>query len=96
MNIYLTAIIKSKPEFTADIKAILLNMVEESRKESACIQYDLHQDNDDASTFFFHEIWSSAEGLGQHNQQPYIVAFGAAAKTMLAETPVILKGHKLA
>ncbi|WP_291910535.1 putative quinol monooxygenase [Chitinophaga sp. CB10] len=96
MNIYLTAIIKSKPEFTSEVKAVLLNMVQESRKEAACVQYDLHQDNDDANTFFFHEIWTSAEGLNQHNQQPYIKAFGTVAATKLAETPVILKGQKLA
>lgn len=43
MKIYLTAIIKSKPEHTAEVLQILGNMVTQTRKETACIKYDLHR-----------------------------------------------------
>lgn len=43
MKIYLTAIIKSKPEFLQEVKVILENMVFHTSNESACSQYKLHQ-----------------------------------------------------
>jgi len=43
MKLYLTAIIKSNPEFSEEVKAVLENMVVQTRKEIACIRYDLHQ-----------------------------------------------------
>ncbi|WP_205942945.1 putative quinol monooxygenase [Pedobacter frigidisoli] len=43
MSIYLTAIVKSKTATTAELRTILLDMVANSRKEEACIQYDLHE-----------------------------------------------------
>lgn len=57
MPIYLTAIIKSKPEHTTAVAQVLKNMVIETRKETACIQYDLHQGSEDKDLFVFYEIW---------------------------------------
>lgn len=53
MNIYLTAIIKSKPEYLTEVTNVLNNMVFETRKEKACLQYDLHQSLEDKNTFIF-------------------------------------------
>lgn len=78
MPIYLTAVIKSKTAHRDEVRATLLSMVTESRKESACLQYDLYQDDNDPNVFVFHEIWASREGLDAHNEQPYIQAFGAS------------------
>ncbi len=95
MKIYLTAIIKSKPEYREEVKAQLLEMVQQSRKEAACLQYDLHQETTDENIFTFHEIWEHAAGLEQHNSQPYIQAFGAVVPVKLQELPVIYKGSLL-
>jgi len=46
MSIYLTVIVKSKPEKKEELRTLLLNMVYQSRKEGACIQYDLHEVTD--------------------------------------------------
>lgn len=77
MPIYLTAVIKSKTAHRDEVRGTLLNMVTESRKESACLQYDLYQDDSDPNIFVFQEIWASREGLDAHNEQPYIRAFRA-------------------
>lgn len=91
MKIYLTAIIKSKPEYTTEVLAQLQDMVINSRTESACLQYDLHRDIDDENTFVFYEIWQTAEELAAHNEQPYIKAFGAIVNEKLQEPPTIIK-----
>ncbi len=89
MKIYLTATIKSKPEYTTEVAQALENMVMQTRKETACIQYDLHLSTEDKNLFLFYEIWASQEGLDEHNEQPYIKAFGQLANEKLAEKPVI-------
>jgi quinol monooxygenase YgiN len=90
MKIYLTAIIQSKPEYTDEVLALLKNMVSHSRKEAGCLQYDLHRDNADENTFVFYEIWESEAILEQHNTQPYITAFIAAADK-LVRAPVVYR-----
>jgi quinol monooxygenase YgiN len=75
MSIYLTAIVKSKPGFAEPMKALLLNMVEGSRKEEACIHYDLHQSTEDENMFIFHEEWASMEALQPHSETPHVNAF---------------------
>ena len=96
MAINLTVILKSKPENTATVRSLLLELVEKSTQEVACKQYDLHQNCDDANTFIFHEIWENQNGLDNHNQQSYIQSFFEKAKTLLQETPIVFRTDKLA
>ena len=95
MKVYLTAIIKAKPEYQKDVKAVLQNMVVNTRKENACLQYDLHQKTDDENTFVFYEIWESMEGLDLHNTQPYIQEFIALATQKLAGQPEVYLTKKI-
>lgn len=94
MSIYLTAIVKSKKETVDELRAMLLDMVANSRTEEACIQYDLHEAGD-TSTFIFQEEWKDQEGLDLHNKQPYLLGFVAQASRLTDEI-VIYKTEKLA
>ncbi|MFV8328253.1 putative quinol monooxygenase [Flavobacterium sp. ZS1P14] len=96
MQINLTVIIKSKPEDTETLKSLLLDLVQNSKKETACLQYDLHQSKEESNTFIFHEIWENQNGLDNHNQQPYILSFFENSKLLLQETPILYKTTKLA
>ena len=96
MKVYLTAILKAVPSHREEVLALLLEMVEASRKEAACIQYDLHQVNDDENQFIFYEIWKDQAGLDAHNDQSYIVELGKVAGEKLQEAPQILLMNKLA
>jgi len=90
MKIYLTAVIHAKEEYRTEVLEVLQNMVKETVKEGANELYTLHQGiEEDKNQFVFYEIWKHKEGLEQHNQQPYIQAFGALADEMLTEKPQI-------
>jgi len=89
MTIYLTAIIKAKEEHRNDVLQVLQNMVKETRKEEANELYTLHQGTEDENHFIFYEIWKSEEGLKQHNNKPYIKAFGNLVEEKLQENPQI-------
>ncbi|AZA92578.1 Putative monooxygenase ycnE [Chryseobacterium nakagawai] len=93
MKIHLTAIIKTKEDHQAEVLAVLQKMVKKTRKEEACELYNLHQGIENKNEFVFYEIWKSKEGLDQHNQQPYIQAFGALVDEKLQEKPQIYLTH---
>ncbi|MDQ0595331.1 quinol monooxygenase YgiN [Chryseobacterium ginsenosidimutans] len=89
MKIYLTAIIKAKEKYRAEVLEVLQNMVKETQKEEAVELYTLHQGTEDKNQFVFYEIWKNEEGLEKHNQQPYIQAFGDLIDKKLQEKPQI-------
>lgn len=91
MNINLTAIIKSRQGKAETLEVLLHDLVSNSRKEEACIKYELHQSTEDENLFIFHEIWKDQQGLDQHDQQPHLIAFGKAAADLLAGPVVIYK-----
>ena len=93
--IHLTAIVKSKPKHTDTVKSLLMNMAVHSKKETACLQYDLHQHSTEPNIFVFHEIWSDKKGLEAHNSQPYIQEFVKASETLLEGEVIIYKTQKI-
>lgn len=95
MSIYLTAVIKVKPEYRNEIEIILKKMVVETLREEACLQYDLHQGINDPNTFVFYEIWKDQKGLNMHNQQLYIRAFGNLSPEKFQEQPQIYLTKKI-
>lgn len=95
MNIHITAILKSKPEFQEELKQFLQNLVEQSQKETACLGYTLHQSIDDEDVFYFYEIWENEDGVASHNEQPHFQDFIQFIENKLQEAPIIIKGKKI-
>lgn len=53
--------ILAKPESRELVKSELLKLIDITRAEKGCINYDLHQDNEDENRFLFYENWESRE-----------------------------------
>ncbi|URM36587.1 putative quinol monooxygenase [Flavobacterium anhuiense] len=70
--ISITAILKSKPEHLIEVKNLLTHLVTETRKEAACIRYDLHTSE---NVFILWEEWKDQPGLDLHNNQSYLQEF---------------------
>ena len=90
MSIYLTVVVKAKPEYQQEIKNLLYSLPELSIKEETCIEYDVHQSIDDENIFILNEKWESLDGLSLHNQQPYSKAFFVSFDK-LQEQPIIYR-----
>ncbi|WP_426474613.1 putative quinol monooxygenase [Chryseobacterium balustinum] len=90
MSIYLTVVIKAKPEHQQEIKNLLYSLPEFSKKEVACIEYDVHQSIDDENVFIINEKWESLDGLNLHNEQSYSKEFFASFDK-LQEQPIIYR-----
>ncbi|MBG6061951.1 quinol monooxygenase YgiN [Flavobacterium sp. CG_9.1] len=95
MPINLTVILKSKPESKETLKSLLLDLVQNSTKEAACLQYDLHQSVEESTIFIFHEIWENEAGLKLHNEQSYLISFFENVKPLLQEPPIVYRTEKL-
>ncbi|MEG3881381.1 putative quinol monooxygenase [Microcoleus sp. herbarium7] len=54
------------PDKVAELKSLLLSIVEPTCREQGCIKYELLQNQDDPTDFTFVEEWESAALLEQH------------------------------
>ncbi|WP_316633819.1 putative quinol monooxygenase [uncultured Flavobacterium sp.] len=79
--ISVTAILKSKKENIEQVKNMLNHLVNETRKEAACVRYDLHNAE---NVFIIWEEWKDQSGFDIHNNQPYLLDFIAKSETLVA------------
>lgn len=59
------------PDKVEEIKSVLIELVEPTRQEAGCIQYDLTQNKEDATDFVFVEEWESEAALEAHMRTPH-------------------------
>ncbi|MEM6718873.1 MAG: putative quinol monooxygenase [Bacteroidota bacterium] len=76
------------------IKSELLKLIEITRAEKGCINYDLHQDNENENLFLFYENWENRELWQQHMQNDHLAEYmkvtdGAVESFELNEMTVI-------
>lgn len=62
------------------VKTELLKLVEITRAEKGCIQYDLHQDDENPAHFLFFENWESRDLWQTHMNAPHLAAYMAATE----------------
>lgn len=75
MTLTIVANIHAKPGREALVRQELEKLVEPTRAESGCIQYDLHRDNEAAGHFMFYENWESRELWQAHMNAPHLAAY---------------------
>ncbi len=69
-------------------------MVDETRKEKGCIQYDLIEESDNKGTFLVVETWENQQALNAHNASKHFSDFVELVKEKQAEVTVY-KGVKI-
>ena len=81
----IVANITAQPDKIDLVKAELQKLVPITLAEEGCVQYDLHQDNDNPARFMFYENWESRELWQAHMAAPHLAAYGAATEGAIAE-----------
>ena len=66
---------KALPGKTEELKKVLTGLLEPTRKEDGCINYDMHQSPENPETFLFHENWTDKEKLDRHLETPHLKDF---------------------
>ncbi len=67
------------------VKAELLKLIDITRAEQGCLQYDLHQDNENPGHFTFYESWISRELWQAHMANQHLADYMAATEGAVAE-----------
>ncbi len=88
-NVVVVATLEAKPGREAELKQLLQSLLEPTRREAGCMQYDLHVSADQPTKFLFYEIWASREALEAHFQSPHLTAALPRAGELCAVEPGI-------
>lgn len=80
MALTIVANIHAKSDKIDLVKAELLKLIDITRAEKGCIQYGLHQDNENSAHFVFHENWESRELWQNHMKATHLAAYMAATE----------------
>lgn len=81
----IVANIKAEVDKIELVKAELEKLIEITRAEAGCINYDLHQDNDNPAHFLFYENWESRELWQAHMANQHLQDYLAATEGAVAE-----------
>lgn len=79
----LVAFLYAIPGKETALAAHLGSLVEHSRAEEGCINYDVHQSDDDPTVFVMYENWADRAALDLHFAMPYMQETLAVLPTML-------------
>ena len=60
----------ARPGKEDELRRALIGMIEPTRREAGCVQYDLHVGYEDPRHYFFYENWTSREGTGRASGFP--------------------------
>ena len=58
-----------------ETRAFLTGLIESTRREPGCVEYWLHQDNEDPAEFTFYENWTNRAEWDKHMEMPHLKAF---------------------
>ncbi|QUS57320.1 putative quinol monooxygenase [Pseudovibrio brasiliensis] len=70
------------------VKAELEKLIDITRAEAGCLQYDLHVDNENPGHFMFYENWENRELWQEHMNAPHLAAYMVATEGAVDEFTV--------
>jgi len=81
------ALLRAKPGKEEAVKQGLLALLEPTKKEVGCINYNLHQSADTPGLFMFYENWRSRKDLDEHVSTPHMQDFMRKGREVLSGPP---------
>jgi quinol monooxygenase YgiN len=66
------------------LEAELRALINPSRKEEGCLQFDLHRGADQPGAYLFHEVWESREHHTAHTKTQHFLRWNARKDSLLA------------
>ena len=89
----IVANITAKADKVELVKAELLKLIAVTRAEAGCINYDLHQDNENKAHFMFYENWQSRELWQTHMNNQHLAEYMKATEGAVAEFTLSEMSH---
>jgi quinol monooxygenase YgiN len=89
------ATFQARPGKESALRAVLTGLLAPTRKESGCLNYDLHQSPENPAKFLFHENWTSKAHLDAHLQTPHIKALLPRVGELCVARPEITTWNRI-
>lgn len=83
MELKIIAVIVVKPAYQEELEKAFHTVVDETRKESGNISYELHQDIKNPLKYTILEVWKSQAAIDEHNESVHFKAFVAAIENKI-------------
>lgn len=88
--------IKAQPGKEEEVRKALTALVAPTHAEEGCIDYDLHESQDEPGHFFFYENWTGSAALNQHLESRHLKEFRGKAETLLSGPVKITRCMRIA
>ena len=89
------ATFQARPGKESDLRAALTGLLAPTRKESGCLNYDLHQSPENPAKFLFHENWTGKDALDAHLHTPHVKALLPRVDELCVAFPQIAIWEKI-
>jgi quinol monooxygenase YgiN len=80
----LIVVLRSKEGQHLLLEAEIRALINPTRKEEGCLQYDLHHSLDQPSLFMLHEVWATRAHHTAHTKSPHFLRWDARKDSLLA------------
>ena len=94
MNLHIVAVFRFKENYLIDAIEMLKILVNKTRQEEGCKQYDLIEDNAQKGVFFIVELWESEDHHFKHSVSEHLQYFRTISASIMEESAVVYKGFK--
>lgn len=94
MNLHIVAIFRFKENYLFDAFELLKKLVNETRKEEGCLQYDLVEDKENKGVFFIVELWETEEHHYKHSISEHLQYFRIQANAIIETSTQVYRGYK--
>ena len=74
-----------------ELRTALESLIDTTKAEKGCVNYDLHQGVEDKGWFFFYENWDSAADLDTHLAAPHLEEFVGKYSGLLDESGLVIE-----
>jgi quinol monooxygenase YgiN len=81
-DLYVTAIITSKPDRADALRELLIPATKAFRQEDGCLAYALHEDIKRPGRFVTYEVWRDEAALKAHMESPTMKEAGPKLKEL--------------
>lgn len=94
--VHVIAHLTARAESATEVRVLLLQLLEATRREEGCMQYDLLVDEFNPAAFTFVERWTDADALEDHFRTAHFLSAGKQLGSLLAEPPRIIRMKQVA
>lgn len=95
MKLHIVALFRVKENYIMDAIELFRKLVNETKKEEGCLQYELIEDKDHKGTFFIVELWESEEHHFNHDKTVHLSDFRINSVQMMESQTQVYKGFKV-